>query len=116
MAFDETLASRVQDRLARRSAYEERSMFGGLALMVDGKMAIGISGTDLMVRVGPDAHDDALAQPGARPMDFTGRPMRGFVFVGPEGTRTARDLDRWIDRALAYNPIAPKSKARSRRR
>lgn len=106
MAYDEKLAARVAAALSRRVEHEERKMFGGIAFMIGGKMAIGVSAEDLMVRVGPDAHEGALAQPGARPMDFTGRPMKGYVFVGPAGTATAPALMRWIDRALAFNTVA----------
>src|SRR5688572_3041589 len=77
-------------------------MFGGIAFLLDGKMFIGIANDDLMVRVGPDRHDEALARPHVRPMDFTGRPMRGYVFVAPAGIRDARALTRWIDWSAAF--------------
>ena len=115
MAYNTELAARVLAVIGKRKPFEERSMFGGLAIMIDGKMAIGINQDDLMVRVGPDLHDEALADRGARPMDFTGRPMRGFVYVGPAGTKTPADLDRWIDRALAFNAIAPASRPKRRK-
>lgn len=84
-------------------------MMGGLCFMVDGKMCVGIEKDRLMARVGPEAHDDALKREGCREMDFTGRPMRGFVFVGLEGLKSEKDLAHWLDLALAHNPAAKKS-------
>ena len=104
MAYDEKLAERVRAELdAQAPATElvEKKMFGGLCFMVGGAMALGVTGTDLMVRVGPESHAEALAKPHARPMDFTGRPMKGFVFVDPEGTRTRRQVAPWVKRALS---------------
>jgi TfoX/Sxy family transcriptional regulator of competence genes len=80
----------------------EKKMFGGLCFMVSGGMCCGLTNSDFMVRVGPDGHDEALRQPHARPMDFTGRPMRGFVFVAPAGIKTDAQLERWIGRGVAY--------------
>ena len=85
MAYDEALAERIRALLAGRDAVTERKMFGGIAFMVGGNMACGVIHDDLMVRVGPDAHDAALAEPHARPMDFAHRPMRGMVYVDPDG-------------------------------
>ena len=82
---------------------------GGLAFMVDGKMCVGIVKDELMVRVGPDAYDECLKKPGCRPMNFTGRAMRGFVFVGPEGYDADSDLQQWMEAALAFNPLAKAS-------
>ena len=103
MAYDEALAERVRAEVeaqAPDSDVVEKKIFGGLAFMLDGAMTVGISGTDLMVRVGPQAHSDALARPHARPMDFTGRPMKGYVFVDAAGTRTRRQVAPWVRRAL----------------
>jgi hypothetical protein len=77
-------------------------MFGGLAFMVNGHMCCGIVGNELVVRTGPDGFERALSQPHARPMDFTGRPMKGFVFVAPVGYRTDRDLKAWTQRGLKF--------------
>jgi hypothetical protein len=92
VAFDEGLAERVRAELAEEPTVSERAMFGGLCFMVGGNMCAGILGSDLMVRVGPDAYDRSLGQPHAREMDFTGRTMRGMVFVGSEGTAEDDDL------------------------
>jgi TfoX/Sxy family transcriptional regulator of competence genes len=101
MAYDEALAERIRNHLSGRSDVSERKMFGGIAFMVAGRMAVGVIREDLMVKVGPEGNDDALAQPHARPMDFTGRPMHGMVYVAPPGTASDDDLGRWIDRAVA---------------
>ena len=82
-------------------------MFGGIAFMLNGNMCCGVINDDLMVRVGPDGFEDALARPHARPMDFTGRPMKGFVFVGPEGTRTESTVEQWILRGVAFAGSLP---------
>jgi len=111
MPYDESLAERVR-QLLPPALVVEKKMMGGLTFMVDGKMCVGVVGEDLMVRLDPSAHDEALRRPGARPMDFTSRPMRGFVFVGREGTAAARDLARWIDLALAFNPRAKPARKR----
>ncbi|HSK96785.1 MAG TPA: TfoX/Sxy family protein, partial [Euzebyales bacterium] len=86
MAYDEALAERVRELLAERTDVSERRMFGGLAFMVGGHMACGITGDDLMVRVGRDAYDEALDLPHTREMDFTGRPLTGIVYVDAAGT------------------------------
>ena len=100
MAYDEALAEGIRVVLRDRDDVEERKMFGGIAFMVAGRMAVGVTHDDLMVKVGKEAHDDALALPHARPMDFTGKPMRGMVYVGPEGTGDDADLRGWVDRAV----------------
>lgn len=107
MAYDEALAERVREVLAVRMDVTERQMFGGLAFMVGGHMACGIAGTDLMVRVGRDAYDDALAHPDAREMDFTGRPMTGVVYVDAAGTAADDALRFWVDRGVAFVGTLP---------
>ena len=102
MAYDEALAERVRPLLAHRDDVREQKMFGGLAFMVGDKMCVGITNDDLMVRLGASDYEVALKRPHARPMDFTGRPMKGFVFVAPDGVKTKRQLQMWIDLALAY--------------
>jgi len=107
MAYDEDLAARVRSELASRGDVTERKMFGGLAFMVGGNMCCGVTGGDLMLRLGADGADAALDEPHARPMDFTGRPMAGFVFVAAEGTATSSDLQRWVDRAVQFAASLP---------
>ena len=111
MAYDELLEQRVRSFFdAKGIKHETKRMMGGLCFMVNGKMCVGVQKRRLMARIGPDAYDAALTRKGCRPMDFTGRPLRGFVFVGPEGFESAKDLAFWLELALAYNPIAKKSK------
>lgn len=107
MSFDEHLAERVRGALGPRRQLVEKRMFGGLAFLLRGHMACGVAGEALMVRVGPDQHASALRRQGARPMDFTGRPMKGMVFVDPPGIRTAAQLRRWLASALAYVDTLP---------
>jgi len=102
VAYEEGVAERIRAALGRRRDVEEKRMFGGLAFMVAGHMAVGVVGDELMVRVGPDAHEAALARRHARPMDFTGRPLRGFVYVAPAGFRTAAGLRGWLDMAVTF--------------
>ena len=85
MAYDEGLAERVRTYFGRRRDVEEKQMFSGLTFMVNGKMCCGLTSTDLMVRVGPEAYEKALARKHARPMDFTGKPLVGMVYVAPKG-------------------------------
>lgn len=107
MAYDEDLAERVRMVLAERPGVGERRMFGGLAFMVDGHMTVGVLGDDLMVRVGKEAHDDALDQPHARVMDFTGRPSTGMVYVAADGVADDAALASWVDRGLAFTSTLP---------
>lgn len=102
MAYDERLAERVRAALGDRDDLREQQMFGGIAFMAGGKMCVGVTNDDLMVRLGVDEHAGALKRLHVRPMDFTGRPMKGFVFVGAEGVKTKRQVQAWVDRALAY--------------
>jgi TfoX/Sxy family transcriptional regulator of competence genes len=107
MAYDESLANRIRDILRARDDVSERKMFGGLAFMVGGHMACGVLGPDMIVRIGPDDHDEALTRPGVRTWDFTGRPTRGMVYVGPEGVSTAAELERWTAQGLAFAATRP---------
>jgi len=107
VAYDDALADRVRGLLGEDPRLREQKMFGGLAFLIDGNMCVGIVNDDLMVRVGPDAYNDALAQPHAREMDFTGRPMRGIVYVSAPGTTTDSALEAWIDRGLEFAGSLP---------
>lgn len=107
MAFDEALAERVREALVGRAEVSERRMFGGIAFMVAGNMAVGIVGDDLMVRLGPDDAERALAEPHVRPMDFTGRPMKNMVFVGTQVTASDEDLAAWVDAGADYASSLP---------
>jgi TfoX/Sxy family transcriptional regulator of competence genes len=107
VAYDERLAERVRRALARRDGLSERKMFGGIAFMLGGNMCCGVANGELMVRVGPERHEEALAQPHARPMDFTGRPMKGMVYVGPEGYRSDADLAAWVSQGAQFAATLP---------
>jgi TfoX/Sxy family transcriptional regulator of competence genes len=106
MAYDEELAERVRAFLANRSDVSERKMFGGLTFLVAGNMCCGVNGDELIVRLDPDHEDEALARPHARPMDLTGRRMRGFITVRPEGLK-GDQLKRWVQEAVARAEALP---------
>jgi len=107
MAYDEPLAERVQDALAGHSALTERKMFGGIAFMVGGNMACGVVNDDLMIRLDPEEAERALAEEHVRPMDFTGRPMKGFAFVSPGGTDSDEALAGWVELAADHAASLP---------
>ncbi len=107
MAFDEKLAARVRIALAGQHV-SEKKMMGGLCFMVHGHMCVGVEKNQLMVRVGTDAYEPALKLKHAAPMDFTGKPLRGFVFVRPEGVETQRAVAAWIKRGLDFVTRLPK--------
>jgi len=115
MPFDESLADRIRALVQGSLDIEERKMFGGLAFLLRGHMCCGIVGSDLMVRVGRDDHESALAEAHVRPMDFTGRPSKGMVYVAPAGIRTAKSLQRWIDRGIRFSQSLPAKTASARR-
>ena len=102
MAYDEKLAGRVRALLKGRRGITEKKMFGGLAILCSGKMCCGVLKEDLVARVGADGYEKALARPHVRPMDFTGRPMKGYVYVAPAAIRDKRALKRWVDACLAH--------------
>jgi len=107
MAYDETVAYRVREALAQQDGVTERKMFGGLAFMVNGHMCCGVRQDHLMVRVGPQQYETALAQAHAREMDFTGRPMKGIVWVDRPGYAADDDLRAWVGRALSFVTSLP---------
>lgn len=112
MSYDEKLADRVREALGPRDDVVEKKMFGGLCFMVNGAMCCGLTPTDLMVRVGPDQYDEALAEPHARPMDFTGRPLKGMIYVAPAGLRTEKALAKWVARGVSFVAALPPAKPR----
>ena len=107
MAYAENDGDRVRNALGDRDDVVEKKMFGGLCFMVRGHMAVGLTAAELMVRVGPDAWEDALAQPHAREMDFTGKSLNGFVYVDPAGWASTADLARWVARAVGFVESLP---------
>ena len=101
MPYSETLAHKVRQALARTKGLHEKKMFGGIAFLVDGTMCIGVDKDDLIVRCEKDQTDELLQKKGVRVFDLSGgRPMKGWLLVGPEATRTARGFKEWIDFAL----------------
>jgi hypothetical protein len=107
VGYDASLARRVRGRMGDHPALTEREMFGGLAFMIGGNMAVGIIGDELMVRVGKGAHGEAVARPGARIMEFTGRPMAGWIVVDRTGFEDHADFGRWVDQGVAYAESLP---------
>lgn len=109
MPYSDYLAERVRRRLTVGGQLLEKKMMGGLVFMVNEKMCIGVdtdrqTGADrLMVRVGKAVHENLLARPGCREMDFTGKPMKGFLFIYPEGFDSEADMDFWVGKALEFN-------------
>jgi TfoX/Sxy family transcriptional regulator of competence genes len=106
MPYSEKLSDRIREALMHLPDVEEKHMFGGVCYMVNGKMCVGIVGEDLMCRIGPEREDEALSRKGCRPMDFTGRTMRGYVYVDDSGMKTKAEFDYWINLCLAFNETA----------
>lgn len=116
MAYDEYLAERISKVLSSKgSSFEEKKMFGGMCYMVDDKMCVGVVENKLMARIDPNDFESFLSDQGARPMDFTNRPMKGFIYVEPDGIDMDSDLEKWVERCLEFNPKAQKSKKRSKK-
>ena len=107
MAFNEELALRIRQSLGEQTGVTERKMFGGLCFMVHGNMLGGVMGDEIIVRVGAERYKDALKQPHAREMDFTGRPMRGFVVVASEGIASDERLNEWVQRGAQFATSLP---------
>ena len=118
MAYDEKLADRIRQVFGARGDIAERKMFGGLAFLLRGRMCCGIVGSDLMVRVPDGEYETIICEPHIRPMDFTGKPLRGFVYVSPPAFRGAAGLRTWLARGerVAEEKAAELSKRRSSRR
>jgi TfoX N-terminal domain len=108
MGFDEDFAHRIREQLGDEAGVTEKAMFGGLAFLLRGNMAVGISnGGELIVRVGPDDTEDALARPHTRVFDMTGRPMKGWIVVEPAGVTTKRQLGAWVKRGVVFARSLP---------
>ena len=108
MSYDKALADRIRKALGRRASLSEREMFGGVGFLIRGNMACGVHDRELIVRVGPAAHDAALKEAHVRPFDLSaGRPARGWVLVRPAGLKTAAQLKRWVERGVAFARSLP---------
>jgi hypothetical protein len=108
MAYDEGLAERLREVFAHRRGVVEKPMFGGLCFMVNGYMVVGIVDDTLMARVGPEGYSAALRLPHVREMDFTGKPMKGYVYVDPPGFDAQADLEGWVERCVRFVSTLPK--------
>ncbi len=116
MAYDEGLAERIRAVLEDEHGITEKRMFGGIAFLLHGHMFVGIVKNELMVRVGPERHEECLKQAYVRPMDFTGKPMVGYVYVAPAGVEEDRVLDKWVRLAAGFVATLPaKKKAPSKK-
>ena len=107
MAYDEGLATRVRDLVGAEPALIEKKMFGGLAMLLHGNMAVGVHQADLIVRTDPAQQEQLLAEPGARVFDLTGRPMKGWLMIDASGCAADADLRRWVDRGVAFARTLP---------
>ena len=115
MAYNEKLADRVRELIAQQEDnVEEKKMFGGLCFMVNDKMCVGVEQERLMVRLDPEKYEEVMLKDGCNPMDFTGKPMKGFVFVDINTLNTEKKLKYWIQLALEYNKIAKASPKKKR--
>ena len=115
MAYNKFLSDRIRQVLENKHvSFVEKEMMGGLTFMVDEKMCVGIIKENLMARIDPDIYEDALTRKGCREMDFTKRPMKGFVVVEPEGIDTDENLEYWVQLALDFNPKAKSSKKKKK--
>lgn len=107
MAFDEGLAERIRERLVRRKNIQEKKMFGGVGFLLNGNLLVGVMEDSLIVRLDPAEGEDALREPHVRVFDFTGRAMRGWVVVAPEGIEEDDQLAEWLERAQAFVQTLP---------
>jgi hypothetical protein len=114
MAYDLALADRIRRAVTDRAGVTEKKMFGGLAFLLDGKTFCGIVKNDLMVRVGPDRYEESLRRRHVRPMDFTGRPLNGYIYVGPDGCRTQQMVEAWVERGTAFVATLAISRSKAR--
>lgn len=107
MAYNEQLVSRVRNLVSNKPGYSERKMFGGMSFIINGNMACGVNEDNLVVRVGPDAYQEALGKPHAKAADMTGRSIKGWVTVEPAGLTNEQDLLAWVDRGVSYASSLP---------
>ncbi len=107
MAYDEGLAQRIREVFDELPGIVEKRMFGGIGFMLQGNLACGVIGDELIVRVGPDRYEDAVAMPHARPFDFTGRPMTGWIMLAPAGYESDNDLRRWVQQGTNFAKSLP---------
>ncbi|MBK9248483.1 MAG: TfoX/Sxy family protein [Ignavibacteria bacterium] len=109
MAYNENLANRIRKSLALLPNIEEKMMFGGVCFMLNGKMCVGVTKDEMMCRIDPDIYESALSKRGCREMVFTGKPMKGYVFVSEDGMESSSDFDYWIQQCVEFNAKAKAS-------
>jgi TfoX/Sxy family transcriptional regulator of competence genes len=114
MAYDEKLNDRIREAIGHLPKVEEKHMFGGTCFMLNGKMCIGVVKDEMMCRIDPGIYEEALEKEGCREMVFTGKPMKGYVFVSEEGLKTKKDFTYWIDLCLSFNKKAKASKKKKK--
>lgn len=114
MAYNQALAQRIRLRFEHLGNCIEKEMMGGLTFMYNDKMCVGIIGDELMCRINPLDHEKAVEEPGCRTMDFTKTPMKGYVMISPEFIIKEKDLDYWIEKSIAFNPLAKASKKKKK--
>lgn len=112
MAYDKGLVQRVREEMSELPGYVEKKMFGGVGFMLYGNMACGVNGADLIVRVGQERYESALAEPNTGPFDMTGRPMKGWVVVNEEGYEEDEDLKAWVQQGVGYALSLPAKQAK----
>jgi hypothetical protein len=111
MAYDESLAERIRRALARKKGIEEKKMFGGLCFLLNGNMLVGVWKNSLIARLGPEQGEEALMEPYAKRMDITGKPMKGWIMVEPEGVAEVAAVKVWVQRAVKFvGKLAAKEK------
>jgi TfoX/Sxy family transcriptional regulator of competence genes len=107
MPFDDKLANRIRTILGKMDGLSEKKMFGGLCFLLNGNMALGLVNEDLMIRVRPDSYETMLSQPHVRKMDFTGKPLKGFLYIDAKGTGSEKDLRKWVLKGVEFAKSLP---------
>ena len=115
MAYDDKLVERIREVVFGMPGLSERKMFGGLCFSVNGYMACGVQKKDLVIRVGPQHHDRALSRKHTRPMDFTGKPMTGYIYVSEAGYKRKADLERWVSQGIEFVQTLPPKKPKTKK-
>ena len=113
MAYNQIIADRIREILVDQPVIEEKEMMGGVAFMVNNKMCVGVIKDDMMARIDPEVYEEALEKRGCRPMDFTGKTMKGWVFISLEGIDTVKDMEYLISLALDFNQKAKATKKKN---
>lgn len=114
MAYDEGIAQRIRDALGPRTDVEERSMFGGVAFLINGNMSVGVTKESMTIRMAKEGHLQVLTEPHVRPMDFTGRPMKGWVYLDANAVDDEEEFRSWVARGVAYAESLPAKKSKKK--